>query len=438
MSATRHNHGARLVPEQRRQLIADRLRAQRQRERRDRRGRVRRLVDDGAARPPAARARRASPAAPTAARCCPASPATRTRSRAASSDGVDVKARLGDAAAALVEDGETVFVDCSTTAFYVVRALIDRRPPGDRADAVGPGDGPGRAQPTAPQVDLVGVGGSLRRLTRSFVGPRRSHAIQAHFADSCCSASRACASASVITDADPLEAEVKRAMIAARASRVLLVDGSKFDRPGLSVIAPVGAVDHRAGRRCGAGAASARSPTPASEVAGASDEAELALVELERRRKSPTARCARCASGTLALAPGEVRALVGENGAGKSTLVKLLAGVVRPDAGESLTSTARRPTSTPRPTRATPASPSSTRSRRCSRTCRSRRTSCMGRHPLGAGRRIDRDAMRRAGRTSCSTGSACGSTRSGPCAGSRSPTSRSSRSPRRSASTRRS
>ncbi len=34
------------------------------------------------------------------------------------------------------------------------------------------------------------------------------------------------------------------------------------------------------------------------------------------------------------VAPGQVHALVGENGAGKSTLMKVLAGTVRPDAGE--------------------------------------------------------------------------------------------------------
>jgi rhamnose transport system ATP-binding protein len=38
-------------------------------------------------------------------------------------------------------------------------------------------------------------------------------------------------------------------------------------------------------------------------------------------------------NGTLAIRPGEVRALMGENGAGKSTLVKVLGGVVQPDAG---------------------------------------------------------------------------------------------------------
>jgi ABC-type uncharacterized transport system ATPase subunit len=36
---------------------------------------------------------------------------------------------------------------------------------------------------------------------------------------------------------------------------------------------------------------------------------------------------------SFAIAPGEVHALLGENGAGKSTLVKMIYGLVRPDAG---------------------------------------------------------------------------------------------------------
>jgi len=38
----------------------------------------------------------------------------------------------------------------------------------------------------------------------------------------------------------------------------------------------------------------------------------------------------------LAIRPGEIHALLGENGAGKSTLVKIIYGVLRPDAGEIL------------------------------------------------------------------------------------------------------
>ena len=37
---------------------------------------------------------------------------------------------------------------------------------------------------------------------------------------------------------------------------------------------------------------------------------------------------------SLEIAPGEIHALLGENGAGKSTLVKMIYGLVKPDAGQ--------------------------------------------------------------------------------------------------------
>src|ERR1700736_4896686 len=38
----------------------------------------------------------------------------------------------------------------------------------------------------------------------------------------------------------------------------------------------------------------------------------------------------------LCVMPGEIHAVLGENGAGKSTLMKIIYGVVKPDAGEVL------------------------------------------------------------------------------------------------------
>ena len=63
--------------------------------------------------------------------------------------------------------------------------------------------------------------------------------------------------------------------------------------------------------------------------------AEAPLVEVrEISKQFPGVRALDRVS--LAVAPGEVLALIGENGAGKSTLLKILAGVQPPDSGEIL------------------------------------------------------------------------------------------------------
>ena len=49
--------------------------------------------------------------------------------------------------------------------------------------------------------------------------------------------------------------------------------------------------------------------------------------------RSATAACARSTNADLAVSAGRIHAILGENGAGKSTLIKILSGVVAPDAG---------------------------------------------------------------------------------------------------------
>lgn len=157
-------------------------------------------------------------------------------------DAAGEKARLGAAAAASIADGETVFVDCSTTAYYAVRSLLESgRPATVLTPSVPVMDLIARTD--APQLELLGLAGSLRRLTCSFVGPQTVRAIQDHFADKLLFSVKGLAPGHVLTDANPLEAEVKRTMIERARESILLIDGSKFDQPGLSAIAPISAVD---------------------------------------------------------------------------------------------------------------------------------------------------------------------------------------------------
>ena len=157
-------------------------------------------------------------------------------------EAADAKARLGAAAAAEIGEDETVFVDCSTTAYYAVRSLLES---GRSATVLTPSVPVMDliARTDAPQIELLGLAGSLRRLTCSFVGPQTVRAIQDHFADKLLFSVKGLAPGHVLTDANPLEAEVKRTMIERARESILLMDGSKFDNPGLSAIAPASAVD---------------------------------------------------------------------------------------------------------------------------------------------------------------------------------------------------
>ena len=87
-----------------------------------------------------------------------------------------------------------------------------------------------------PDVELIGIGGTLRRLTRSFVGPFAVRTVQGHFADRLFLSVKGLTETGTMTDADSLEAEVKRAMIPQAGESTLLVDHTKLLARGLSVV----------------------------------------------------------------------------------------------------------------------------------------------------------------------------------------------------------
>jgi DeoR/GlpR family transcriptional regulator of sugar metabolism len=148
------------------------------------------------------------------------------------------KERLGRAARKLVREGEAVFVDSSTTAYFAVRSIIES---GVRVTIL-TNSVPVMvlvARSELPRTELIGLAGSLRKTTRSFVGPATISAIERHFADKALFSVNGLAPGGMLTEADPLEAEVKRRMVARSRTAVVMLDGSKFERAGLSAITEI-------------------------------------------------------------------------------------------------------------------------------------------------------------------------------------------------------
>jgi len=155
---------------------------------------------------------------------------------------VGEKERLARAVVATLEPSETLFVDSSTTGFYVARAILDA----GVAVTVLTSSLPvmnliGNAD--APKVDLIALGGTFRKLTHSFVGPDTIRALRGYLVDRVVFSVKGVTKDGYLTDADPLEAEVKRAMIAHAQTSVLLATPKKFEDRGLAVVAPIDETD---------------------------------------------------------------------------------------------------------------------------------------------------------------------------------------------------
>lgn len=149
---------------------------------------------------------------------------------------VDEKGRLAQAVVATLTPQETVFIDSSTTAHYVVREILRARIP----LTVITNSIPAISTITAadsPDVELIGLGGELRHVSKSFVGSETSRAIRDVYVDRLVFSVKGIEREGFLTDPDPLESEVKRAMVERARTVVLVAAGRKFDERGLHVIA---------------------------------------------------------------------------------------------------------------------------------------------------------------------------------------------------------
>jgi DeoR/GlpR family transcriptional regulator of sugar metabolism len=147
---------------------------------------------------------------------------------------VATKERLAVEAATLVEPGETVFVDGSTSGYYAAREIIARGIPASIITNSVPIMQ--LVASTDANIELIGTGGWMRKLTLSLVGPAAVRTIRDHFADKLFLSVKGLTSDGSLTDPDPLECEVKRAMIDRAEDSILLLAPEKLQMRGSHLI----------------------------------------------------------------------------------------------------------------------------------------------------------------------------------------------------------
>ena len=141
---------------------------------------------------------------------------------------LDVKDRIGAAAAAMVSDGETVMIDIGTTTLQLARHLH-----GKRVTVVTTNLAVLEELLPDPDIEIVLPGGVVRRNYRSLVGVVAEDSLRQLKADIAVLGTSAVDAELGVWDTTMVEVPIKRLMIAAADSVVLLADAEKLSMTGV-------------------------------------------------------------------------------------------------------------------------------------------------------------------------------------------------------------
>jgi DeoR family transcriptional regulator of aga operon len=145
---------------------------------------------------------------------------------------IAAKRAIGEAAAAVVRDGETILLDSGSTTLQMVPWLRDR------SLTVVTNDLQIAMQlARLPRIRLVVTGGVLLETVFTLVGPQTLAALAELHVDRAFLGADAIDREAGITNINLVEVPVKRAMLAAAAAATVLADATKFERRALARVA---------------------------------------------------------------------------------------------------------------------------------------------------------------------------------------------------------
>lgn len=140
------------------------------------------------------------------------------------------KRAIGKYAASLVRDGDSIFIDASTTAFELARGVSDRR----ELTVITNSIRSAQELVTYPNLTVIMPGGILRREAFSLVGMWSADLIQQFNIGRAFMGARGFTLEEGLTDVNPDEVALKRAIVRVAKEVVALIDHSKWNQVALA------------------------------------------------------------------------------------------------------------------------------------------------------------------------------------------------------------
>jgi DeoR/GlpR family transcriptional regulator of sugar metabolism len=148
---------------------------------------------------------------------------------------VSEKNRIGEAGAALVNDGDAIFLDTSSTALAIAQRLKQHR----HLTIISNSLAIAQEMLDAPDVTVVMPGGQLRRETASLIGADGLEMLRKFNIQKGFFGAHGLSVPEGLTDVSAAEAEVKRPLVAMCRQVIAVLDATKWGRVGLASFAAI-------------------------------------------------------------------------------------------------------------------------------------------------------------------------------------------------------
>lgn len=139
------------------------------------------------------------------------------------------KSRIGQEAATLVRDGDSIFIDASTTALELARAVRERR----ELTVITTGLRTAQDLVVSPNVTVIMPGGVIRRESFALVGMWSADLLQRFNVGRAFMGARGFTLEEGLTDVHPDEVSIKRAIVDSAKEVIALIDHTKWNQVAL-------------------------------------------------------------------------------------------------------------------------------------------------------------------------------------------------------------
>lgn len=150
------------------------------------------------------------------------------------------KQRIGRKAAELIRDGETIFLDASTSALHLARCIKDKR----SLTVITNSNKIVTELGSCEHINVICTGGELNHRNMSYSGRCAEKNIREnYFANKFFFSCKGATLSRGLVDSLEAEAEIKKAMMANSEINVFLCDHNKLGKLGVNRIAPITEID---------------------------------------------------------------------------------------------------------------------------------------------------------------------------------------------------